>query len=166
MSTHLLWEVAHAVPHLTEGTRKLSPFTLELTKHVLDTLLAAQAPEPHRQPPRAPSAGAGGRVCECVRGRNGVHVMPQVSEARARDAAAAPAPPLLIACIPPRGKLSALPCPRYELGSPALRLQLELSNSHFSFIKLTNKCPAGEQASSIDSAPPLGPISLLHFNIY
>lgn len=57
----------------------------------------------------------------------------------------------------------------YTAKSPVqdmLRLQLELSNSHFPFIKLTNKCPAGEQASGIDSATPLGPISLLHFNIY
>lgn len=77
---------------------------------------------------------------------------------------AAPYPIPLPACIP-WGKGAAPPRPLCQKGSPELGLQMEISNSHFPFIKLT-KCPAGEQTSAIDSIPLLGPIGLLHFNIY
>lgn len=78
-STPLPWKAAHAVPHLTKGAVKPSPFTLELMKRVLDIPLAEQMPEPHWQPPRAPSAGVGG--CECVPMCKWVYILPQGSEA-------------------------------------------------------------------------------------
>lgn len=102
-------------------------------------------------------------VCPCV---SGCTSCPRAVKHEQGAQQLPPTTSLLIAGIPSGEGCLRCRVPLYRMGSLALRLQLELSNSHFSFIKLTNKCPAGEQASCIDSAPPLGLISLLHFNIY
>lgn len=150
VSAHLPWEVAHAVPLLAKGTRTRSPFT----SYLMST-------RPRHPPGRADAKGLPGSSVPRPRERVDVFVSGCVRASCPGAAELEPGMqrlPLQHPCrLPAPPGEAVLPPPLHGMGSLALRLQLELSDSHFPFIKLTNKCPAGEQASSIDSAPPRDP---------